>query len=437
MKYRVLIRAFTLRRDLGCTYLLARLLERRGCEVIVASVRSYQPALRLWKPHVVVVNTLGQITPTRETSPHSLVVFWPGEGAQPWESSDALLFRKHPEYYDNSDLILPWGSTPTEMILEETKGRDSSKVITCGNPRLDLIKFNSEELVKLRDPKSIGILGKYSRINQHRGRPTMASLLNDVNESGVIREVISFCCMLTAAKRILEEPDLRLSLRPYPTEAPNTYREYVSPWLGKRFELDESFDFARWAAGQSKVISETSTTLIETYLTGTPVINIDPLISARSQGMARSWSDFEPQKTGHAAGDLDELMSLLQSDLPPSPRSREMDTFLEDFCDWFSPESAVMRASHAIMELLEQSTFSSSWRWPKVLVDLRDTLSFHRAMWRSPSHANMNYYRGYHQIPSHLDHVVANIQAGRSVFSEHGSVGAGHVAKKLPHEEFC
>ncbi len=53
-RYRIVIRAFTLRRDIAAALLLARLLERAGCHVIVASSRDFLRTIRYWSPAAVL-----------------------------------------------------------------------------------------------------------------------------------------------------------------------------------------------------------------------------------------------------------------------------------------------------------------------------------------------------------------------------------------------
>ena len=91
MKYRVVIRAFTLRRDLGWAILVKKALELKGAEVIIACSRNFSWIIKVWKPHVVVFNTIGQIENSRKNAPRSMLVHWPGEGGEPWEHCDARL----------------------------------------------------------------------------------------------------------------------------------------------------------------------------------------------------------------------------------------------------------------------------------------------------------------------------------------------------------
>ena len=79
---RIVIRAFTLRRDGALSILLEKELTRLGCSVIVASSRDFVRTMKYWNPNAVVVNTVGQVERSRELAPDAAVVMMPGEGGK-------------------------------------------------------------------------------------------------------------------------------------------------------------------------------------------------------------------------------------------------------------------------------------------------------------------------------------------------------------------
>ena len=60
-RYRIIIRAFTLRRDAAASMLFAALLRKQGADVIITSGRDFQRTVRHWNPDAIIVNTVGQI----------------------------------------------------------------------------------------------------------------------------------------------------------------------------------------------------------------------------------------------------------------------------------------------------------------------------------------------------------------------------------------
>ena len=57
--FRILIRAFTARRDVMHSMILAKLLEKDDNQVIVASIRQFEFAVKFWKPHAIIFNVQG------------------------------------------------------------------------------------------------------------------------------------------------------------------------------------------------------------------------------------------------------------------------------------------------------------------------------------------------------------------------------------------
>ena len=90
MKKRIVIRAFTLRRDVAAAAVLAKLLERMGCEVMIASTRNFRRILKLWKPHAVLLNTVSEVETCMELTPEALSVG--SKGRMPVRAIRASIF---------------------------------------------------------------------------------------------------------------------------------------------------------------------------------------------------------------------------------------------------------------------------------------------------------------------------------------------------------
>ena len=80
--FRILIRAFTARRDVMHSMILARLLENDGNEVIVSSIRQFEFAVKFWKPHAIIFNIQGLSEYLKRISPDSVRILVPGEGGE-------------------------------------------------------------------------------------------------------------------------------------------------------------------------------------------------------------------------------------------------------------------------------------------------------------------------------------------------------------------
>ena len=415
-KYRIIIRAFTLRRDIASSAILARLLERAGAEVIIASGRDFTRLLKHWNPDAVLINTVGQIKRCAQQAPNASIILWPGEGAQPLPSSDATQLAKWPDAYDRLDLALLWGPRNLDFFAQTLPGKDRTKLVMCGNPRLDMVKFNPG-LFDV-DKTTVGFIGRFHSLNRYNAVPAIFSLQYPEKRNGVVWQVESFIATITLIHRIIKETDLTVSIRPHPLEAPAGY-DFVNegPFAG-RIEIDDSFDVADWTARQRVIMTPSSQSFYESYVLGTPTIQIDAL--SNTTDMIRQITPFAAmsQLVGYQPENFDEAVELIKRDPPPPHlQNDEVDAHLEEFHDWSSGTSSIMRASDAIIEHLSQRTRPPGPALPKALMQLWDRISFARVHRRDPLHQNFNYHEGYHVIPDYYSDVVDNIVNGRSIHS--------------------
>ena len=92
-KFRIVIRAFTLRRDISSALILKELLEQRGCEVFLANSSNFEWVTKLWKPHCVVINTVSRIRMAAELAPDAAIIQWPGEGSEARQTKEIRTVR--------------------------------------------------------------------------------------------------------------------------------------------------------------------------------------------------------------------------------------------------------------------------------------------------------------------------------------------------------
>ena len=117
-KYRVVIRAFTLRRDAAASIILSKILETKDCDVVVASSRNFVRLIKFWSPDAVVIDSFSQINRCMEHSPTSKIILLSGEGGNKKSASEAKMFSKNLSAYNNVDKILLWGKK-TESFFHE------------------------------------------------------------------------------------------------------------------------------------------------------------------------------------------------------------------------------------------------------------------------------------------------------------------------------
>jgi hypothetical protein len=412
-RYRIVIRAFTLRRDAAAAMIFAELLKQQGADVVIASSRDFQRTVRRWNPDAVVINTVGQITRLMKQVPGTAIVLWPGEGAQALESSDAMHLGGSPDEYNRLDLALLWGRKTEEFFHQTLPAADHSKLVVCGNPRLDVAKFNPDLFKSER--KTVGFVGRYHSLNRYNAVPAIFSLQYPHKRDGVVWQVENFISMITIIHRIIVETDMNISIRPHPLEAPEGY-DFVTeaPFKG-RVKIDDSVDLAAWTARQRVIVAPSSQSFYESYVLGIPTINLDPLTGNAELIRRLTPHAAMSQLVSFNPKTYDEVMTLI-TNIPEAPRTNiEVDLHLDEFHDWYAPESALARATDATMAMLRSRPRPRGWHLPMRVLDLWDRLSFRRIQKRDPLHANFNYHRHFHKAPAYLETIINNIEAQRSI----------------------
>ena len=108
--YRIVIRAFTARRDVGWAALVKGLLERMGCTVEIASCRNFARLVKYWRPHGILVNTHNSklLAWCKDAVPSSRLFLWPGEAPTTGfeQSFVRHISKNNPHDMDKLDLIL-------------------------------------------------------------------------------------------------------------------------------------------------------------------------------------------------------------------------------------------------------------------------------------------------------------------------------------------
>ena len=76
-----------------------------GSKVIVSSLRQFETAIKLWKPHAVIVNVQGVSVRVKELMKDTFVILVPGEGGEIGTNSIAQIWKTLPsEFLNTTDL---------------------------------------------------------------------------------------------------------------------------------------------------------------------------------------------------------------------------------------------------------------------------------------------------------------------------------------------
>ena len=182
----------------------------------------------------------------------------------------------------------------------------------------------------------------------------------------------------------------------------------VSDAEGERFDVDESLDFAAWASRHRFIFSQVSTTFVEPYLLGIPIISLDRIID--SYGLLNHWDGYISQDASELPATTDDALDVIKRGPPEmSERKESVEKVLEECHGYRLKGSGLMRSAEIILERLSGARFPLRPRMPRLAVELRDWLSFKRVTFRDPDHTNFSYKSGYHEVPAYFDRIVDNI----------------------------
>jgi len=415
-KYRVLIRAFTSRRDIAMSIILARTLERLGCIVVVSSIRDFTRNLRYWKPDAVVIETISQIERCKKESPNSLIIQLHGEGGNYKSASDANTLSKQPGLHKKVALYLLWGHKQKQFFNEYLPDLSNEKLHVCGNPRLDLVKYNPDLLNNNRE--TIGVITRYSTLNRHSREPALHSFRASEDRIHVQWQVDNLFATVELIRAIIDKTEYNISIRPHPLESPDGYSFMLKrkPFIG-RVEIDDSFDVAYWTSRQKIVITPSSTSFLESFLLKVPMINIDRL-TGNTELSKNTWLNASnSQNISHNQENIDEALELIKQNNLSTFSDDEVEKFLNEFHEWNSKKSSILSAAKAILKLLKNKNPKRQLHAPRFVMDIWDYLSFTKINYKDSSHKNLNYYKGFHKIPDYYNTIVENIFSDRSVYS--------------------
>ena len=401
---KILIYAFTLRRDVAAALLLKAALEKRGAQVVIACGYNFKLYLKLWKPTKVLISTISKLEMVKKYAPESQVVLWPGEGGEPDKSSNAYMLSERGSDYDKIDMVLSWGQNDKDLF-EKYFPAQTDKVIICGNPRLDLVKCNPFLTERKKKAKSIGFIGRFNSINHYDARPTIYSLNNPDNLEPVISQAKGYVMMVNVIDYLINNTDYLINVRPHPLEAPENYI-YLQNKYGKRIHIDDSLDLAYWMANQSIICSPSSTSFLEAYLIKTPIINIENL----TEGLEYRQNLQPFAALSSTAGDCPTSFAELQALIKTPPETmivEDIEAHLKYVHGWFLKGSACKRMAEALIPNPTQEIgFSIKYK----ILNILNRVSFKRQCLRNRLFSNFNYCNGYHKIPDYFSGVIKQMK---------------------------
>lgn len=400
---KILIYAFTLRRDVASALLLKKSFENRGA--LVALVTGYNLAfyIKYWRPDFIIISSISKIDYVKALAPSSKIILLPGEGGEPDLSSNARMLSERGGQYEKLDKIMAWGVH--DLTLFKKYFPDNiSKIKVCGNPRLDLIKLNKERLIKKNNKKTIGFIGRFNSLNHYDGRPTIYTLNYTENLDSVTGQIRGYVLMVETIKYIIKNTGFDISIRPHPLEAPENYK-YLLEHFPERVQIDDSLDLANWMEKQRIVCSPSSTSFLEAYLTRTVIINLDEMTNLlkwvkKNQAFAALSID-----AGKAPRNKKELIETI-SNPPAFKLSKKIEEHLKLAHGWELEGTACNRIAKEIIPIITQKKPN---RLKLKFLNHINQIKFLWLQFKNPLFKNFNYCEGIHKPPPHLNTMLCKI----------------------------
>jgi len=410
-KYRVVLRGHVLRRDGAALLVLKNLLKRKGCQAFITNSSNHLKTVKVWKPHVVLENVARKAKYGFKLSNKSKFILLSSEGIKNKIYEDYM--EKNHNYLNYFDKICCWGPMSFEILRSILPQKDHKKLFVVGGIRLDLVNFKTHEFK--RNEKSIGFVGRFSRLNSPLG-PTIKRIRAQRSLDLVINEAKMFYTFINIIEYLIHKTEYTINIRPHPGEDPDGYND-IKKAFGNRIKIDKSLDIADWINKQRCLVTPASTSFAEAFLLKIPIINIDKLagvqyektiISApRGKSIAVKTGEQHVYEVSKQPESLDELLYLINK--PPSVSiNEETENFLKDNFNW-GHGSALLKMANIISNEAKKNKDVSRIHLPKIIIDIYCWIRFLVERKRNPAIVNYSYNSFYHKKPDHLNDITRQI----------------------------
>ena len=409
-KPRVFIRVHSVRRDAGYNLILKEILESFGFEVFLGCTRNINFCLTFWKPDIVIISTFKLAKFIKKKCPSAFLIFLEGEGFQVNDDDRANYCFKHKTEFDLYDLFLLWGDAQLEGFRKFKKLINIDKIFVVGNPKVDLASFLPINEIKHKR-KSLGFLCRFTSINHHEGIPVIRNLEKKKQMDYAIMLLKSYHTIHKSILFLLKNTEYKISIRPHPTEALNTYYKYVIPSFGSqykdRIEIDKNMFVTDWMIRQKMIFCPSSTAFIEAYIMKIPVVNLDNISGVSSY--SKSWSQTTAEWLGASLCPFshEELLKLVKKNKFVT-KSLKIDKQLNQICNFDKNESSLLRVANLVKAKFKKKKIHNFAISSFILKKVDDFL-FKRIMKINSLHTNFSYKSGFHKNPIYLNKFVHKI----------------------------
>ena len=333
-----------LRRDLLVANILKEKLEKINFQVFLISRENYQKILKIFTPdgYIVIKNFLKNFENDIShilKSTHTIVV--DAEGAMNEERCHWHLKNLGLDL----DKVIPnikksfvWNSN-FKKFIEKHIAAEADKIEVVGSTKISISKVIKDIKFKKSKTKNIGFVGRFNCINSFDKTTALETSLvrlfeNDFYKHGAIGELRVLETYIEIIKKILNETNYTVSIRPHPNE--NFYAWEKFKRISPRVQISNKYeDFLEWMNYQNIIIATPSTSIVE------PLINNIPLISVHKITNSTGIHDYFENmlqpfiENIETPGNVDEVIKILKDDnFKNNEFSRETISSLKEYYDY-------------------------------------------------------------------------------------------------------
>ena len=435
----VFIHVDTLRRDAPISCLIKNVLEKMGYNVFLTSRRNVRLLsisffTKIFKPSSIILSHVpGSFTKDElhELSKRSNLFLLMPEGF----FNDIALEKVFPLDFDHNlfSAIFVWGEY-TKKWLIKNRNISEDKIVVAGFHRFDLYGLHDNFIGKSPPAKTskkhIGFIGRLGGIDVFDKRSIVRSIVESVEDESkgishlnlvdeIRDEASSFFLYVQIFDYIYHNTDYMMSYRPHPNENVDS-KILLKSRYKDRFLLSAEEDYNSWILSQDVIISPTSTSYVDAYILGKPVISIDRIINASKANAALEIAIETFNEYAYAPSTFEELIDLLLAkDLKPRKSEKTQD-ILRDYYDWPRDNYSTVDIVKTVMKHDSVKKHNIGGKLLIKFLSIADYCFFTLRRLRDKNNLEVryNYNSYYHKYPEYIkklsEKIVARLKSARN-----------------------
>ena len=322
-KFRILYIVDNAAREQLAAYLVKRELEKRGCEVHLASRYVISTALNVFRPHLVVLPKIHKVPELKDISEQAYVALLSAESFTGSAQSAILSYKGLEANNALVDLRYCWGEFDRDILASE-RLFPNEKLIVTGHPMTDGWHLPIGKPVSGQKRPIIGIASTIKILANAFGERNLVSLIDNIEnnrdanglsiyfdppnhaEWWIAFEAAYIRLMVNIADSF---PDHEIHIRPHPTERAADYHALTK--TRKNIRVSEGENIVEWLENIDILLSYISTAQIDAMVRGKNVISLKGLFPTWLIERVPSRLRLKIDDMFPAPGSIEELRQLL------------------------------------------------------------------------------------------------------------------------------